>query len=111
MRPGGPTPRETFKADATDPKKNVFVEFISERNAWRWDFERGKADGHYIISTVQEYDMPKTAAYVAQRVKRVAAAAAALSFGTVSPGSATDAITTPDLLRDRPAGLDWPKDR
>ena len=24
---------------------------------------------------------------------------------------ATDAITTPDLLRDRPAVLDWPKDR
>ncbi len=38
---------EPFKADVADPKKKVFVEFLGERDADRWDLERGT-----IVSTV-----------------------------------------------------------
>ncbi len=55
-----------------DPEKKVFVEFLGERDAWRWDQERGKEEGNLRISTVRSYDLPKTAAYVAQRVKQQA---------------------------------------
>jgi hypothetical protein len=72
----GPTyeiKQEPFKTDAADPERKVFVEFLSERDADRWDRERGKEEGkssHW--STVSSYDLPKTAAYVAERVKRQA---------------------------------------
>jgi hypothetical protein len=74
-KPASPTfeiKKEPFKADAADPKKKVFVEFLSERDALRWDSERQKEEGKFSVSTVQDYDLPKTAAYVAERVKRQA---------------------------------------
>ena len=72
--------QEPFEADAADPKKKVFVEFLSERDADRWDGERGKEEGKWSGGTVRAYDLPKTAAYVADRVKRQATAK--LYFGT-----------------------------
>jgi hypothetical protein len=64
--------REPFQACAADPKKKVFVEFVSERKAWRWDWERQKEEGKFYGSTIRSYDLPKTAEYVAKRVKRQA---------------------------------------
>jgi hypothetical protein len=64
--------KEPFKADVADPQKKVFVEFLCERDAWRWDQERGKEEGNLRISTIRSYDLPKTAAYVARRVKQQA---------------------------------------
>jgi hypothetical protein len=63
---------ETFKADAADPKKKVFIEFLGERDAWDWESERRKEENDWFVSTVHAYDMPKTAEYVAGRVKRQA---------------------------------------
>jgi hypothetical protein len=67
-----PKPQDTYAASAADPTKKVFVEFISERKARHWDFERGKEEGNLQISSVQDYDMPKTAAFIAKRVKQQA---------------------------------------
>ena len=64
--------KEPFKADVADPQKKVFVEFLGERDGWRWDQERGKEEGNLRISTIRSYDLPKTAAYVARRVKQQA---------------------------------------
>ena len=69
----GPTyeiKQEPFKTDAADPVRKVFVEFLSERDADRWDGERDNEEGKLGWSTVHSYDLPKTAAYVAERVKR-----------------------------------------
>ncbi len=71
-KPGVGSTREPVKADLAAPKQKVFVEFLSERNARQWDYERGKEEGNYQISTVTSYDMPKTAAFVAERVKQQA---------------------------------------
>ena len=62
--------QEPFKADAADPKKKVFIEFLGQSDAWQWDWERMKEGTNIIISSVQSYDLPKTAAYVTERVKR-----------------------------------------
>jgi len=80
-KPGVPKSPNTYKACAADPKKKVFVEFVSQRKAWRWNYERGKEEGNLHLSTVQSYDMPKTAAYVAKRVKQQAADK--IYFGTL----------------------------
>jgi hypothetical protein len=82
-KPTGPAfaiKQEPFNTDAADPKKKVYVEFLSERDADRWDLERMKDGEQISISTVHSYDLPKTAAYVAQRVKRQATDR--LYFGT-----------------------------
>ncbi len=71
-RPPFEIKQEPSKPDAADPKKNVFVEFLSERDADHWDWERMKEEDKMVISTVHSYDMPKTAAYVASLVKRQA---------------------------------------
>jgi hypothetical protein len=74
-KPAGPAfkiKQEPFKADAADPKKRVFIEFLSERDALRWDLERSKEGEKIFSGTVHSFDMPKTAAYLAQRVKRQA---------------------------------------
>ncbi len=75
----GPT-REPVKADLAAPKQKVFVEFLSSRDARQWDSERGKEEGHYQVSSVISYDMPKTAAFVAKRVKQKASEK--IYFGT-----------------------------
>jgi len=64
--------QEPFKVDAADAKKGVFVEFLSERDADRWDLVRQKEEGKWSGGTVHSYDLPKTAAYMAERVKRQA---------------------------------------
>ena len=66
------TTRDPYLARAGDPKKKVYIEFLSRRNARHWDFEREAKDGEFRVSTVQSFDMPKTAAYMAERVKREA---------------------------------------
>ena len=72
--------REAVAADAADPKKKVFVKFLSERDADVWDSERMKEEDKFDVSTVYTYDLPKTAAYLADRVKRQATEK--LFFGT-----------------------------
>jgi hypothetical protein len=70
--PGEKTPRP-FESDGADPKKKVFVEFVSQYDAHRWDWEQqreARPDGPFTISTVREYDLPKTSVFVAGRVKR-----------------------------------------
>ncbi len=74
---GVQTTKEPFKADAADPKKRVFVEFIGERQAFRWERERAmeledQKIWSQLLSTVQSYDLPKTATYAAKRVERQA---------------------------------------
>jgi hypothetical protein len=69
-RPTFQIKQEPFKTDAADPKKKVFIEFLGERDADQWDLERQKEEGKFNLSTVHSYDLPKTAAYVAERVKR-----------------------------------------
>ena len=71
-RPTFQIKQEPFKTDAADPKKKVFIEFLGERDADRWDRERQKEEGKFYGSTVRSYDLPRTAAYVAERVKRQA---------------------------------------
>jgi hypothetical protein len=74
-KPAGPTfqiKQEPLKADAADPKKKVFVEFLSERDGDRWDGERSKEEGTRSWGSVRSYDLRKTAAYVAKKVKRQA---------------------------------------
>ncbi len=80
LQTAGPTfeiKQKTLAADATDPRKKVFIEFVGERDARVWDWERVKEEatkgGPFIIAgSVQSYDLSKTAAYVAERVKRQA---------------------------------------
>ncbi len=74
------TTRDPYLARASDPKKKVYIEFLSRRNARHWDFEREVKDGKFRVSTVQSFDMPKTTAYVAERVKQEAAEK--IYFGT-----------------------------
>jgi len=72
IRPGEKTPRP-FESDAADPRKKVFVEFVTAYDAdqWNWEQQReARPDGSFMISSVQEYDLPKTSVYVAGRVKR-----------------------------------------
>jgi hypothetical protein len=72
--------KEPFKADVADPKKKVFVEFLSERDANQWDWERAREEratrgtnsAFLVFSSVQSYDMTKTAGYVAEWVRRQA---------------------------------------
>jgi hypothetical protein len=64
--------QETFKADAADPKKKVFVEFLSRRDADQWELERQRETGDFHGSTVQSYDLTNTAAYLDERVKQQA---------------------------------------
>ena len=76
-KPGVQTVKEPFKADAADPEKRVFVEFIGERQAFRWERERWlELQDQNILSrlssTVQSYDLPKTATYASKRVERQA---------------------------------------
>ena len=73
-------PIEPFKADAADPKKKVVVEFLSEANVFQWDLVRYLETGEGELSTVQSYDLPKTATYLSDRVKRQATDK--LYFGT-----------------------------
>ncbi|MCX6922331.1 MAG: hypothetical protein NT154_03815 [Verrucomicrobia bacterium] len=79
-RPAFEIKQEPFKPDAADPKKKVFIEFLSERDADRWDWERMKQEDKMVISSVHSYDLPKTAAYVAERVEQQATNK--LYFGT-----------------------------
>jgi hypothetical protein len=79
-RPRYEIKQEPFKTDAADPKKKVFVEFLTERDALRWDLERSKEGEKIFFGTVHSYDMPKTAAYMTERVKRQATDR--LYFGT-----------------------------
>jgi len=72
IRPGekSPTP---FESDAADPKKKVSVEYVSDSDAREWDLEaqlEARPNGPIQLSTVQEYDLPKTSAFIASRVKR-----------------------------------------
>jgi hypothetical protein len=69
-----------FNTDAADPKKKVYVEFLSERDKNTWDRERRNEGEDIFSGSVRFYDLPKTAAYVAQRVKRQATER--LYFGT-----------------------------
>jgi hypothetical protein len=62
--------QEPPKADAGDPKKKVFIEFVGASDARHWDWERSREAGKWIISSVQSYDLPKTANYVVERVKQ-----------------------------------------
>jgi hypothetical protein len=83
-KPGVGTQQQPFKADAADPKKKVFVEFLSGPDARRWDWERDKEAAAAqatnspstayipVLSTVDSYDLPQTAAYVVKRVKQQA---------------------------------------
>ncbi len=102
-KPASPTfeiKKEPFKADAADPKKKVFVEFLSERNASRWDSERRREKGEWVVSSVQDYDLPKTAEYVAAQVRRQATDK--LYFGTFyDPMAGTLDFTKP--LADKPS--------
>ncbi len=62
-----------FMADVADPKRKVFVEFLAQYDAPQWEWARQEEehpDGPFTFSTVRSYDMPKTAAYLADRVKR-----------------------------------------
>lgn len=61
---------ETVKADASDPQKKVLVEFVGQRDERTWAWERQKEEGNLVVSSVQSYDFPSTAAYFAERVKR-----------------------------------------
>jgi hypothetical protein len=72
---GVQTIKEPFKADAADPEKRVFVEFLGERKAFRWQRERAmeledQNIWSQLMSTVRSYDLPRTAHYVADRVKQ-----------------------------------------
>jgi hypothetical protein len=79
-KPGVGSQQEPFKADVADPKKKVFVEFLSERDARLWDWERereeratrGTNSAFVVYSSVNSYDLPQTAAYFAKRVKQQA---------------------------------------
>ncbi|MCX6924648.1 MAG: hypothetical protein NT154_15750 [Verrucomicrobia bacterium] len=79
-RPTFEIKQEPFKTDAADPKKNVFVEFLSERDANQWDLERAREEratggtnsAFPFSSSVRSYDMTNTAGYVAERVRRQA---------------------------------------
>jgi len=95
--------QEPFKTDAADPKKGVFVEFLSERDADRWDLERAKEGERIPVSTVHSYDLPKTAAYVAERVKRQATDK--LYFGTFYDPLAGTLDTSKQMAELLAAGL------
>ena len=95
--------QEPFKTDAADAKKGVFVEFLSERNADRWDLERAKEEGKWSGGTVHSYDLPKTAAYVAERVKRQATDK--LCFGTFYDPMAGTLDTSKQMAELLAAGL------
>ncbi len=72
-KPAGPAfeiRSEPLKTDAADPQKKVSIEFVGQRDASFWDSERQKEEGKWEWSTVQSYDLPRTAHYVADRVKR-----------------------------------------
>jgi hypothetical protein len=72
-KPGVGTTQEPFKADLAAPKQKVVVEFLSAREASWWDLIRDQEEGNlHILSTVRSYDIPKTAAYLAKRVKQKA---------------------------------------
>ena len=58
----------------------MYVEFLSERDKNTWDQERRNEGEDIFSGSVRFYDLPKTAAYVAQRVKRQATDK--LYFGT-----------------------------
>jgi hypothetical protein len=72
LRSSFPTPQDAYTASRADPTKKVLIEYVSEWKARHWDYDRGKEEGNLQISTVHDYDMPKTAAYVANRVKQQA---------------------------------------
>ena len=72
IRSGEKAPRP-FESDAADAKKKVFVEFVSDSDARDWDLVaqlEARPNGPIELSTVKEYDLPKTSAFVASRVKR-----------------------------------------
>jgi hypothetical protein len=72
-KPAGPNfeiRSEPLKTAAADPQKKVFIEFVGERDAHFWESQRHKEDGKWNLSTVQDYNLPRTAQYVADRVKR-----------------------------------------
>jgi hypothetical protein len=63
---------ESFKADAADKHKRVAIEFISERECSDLDFAQQREnskDGTFTLSSVHEYDFPKTSNYLAEKVK------------------------------------------
>jgi hypothetical protein len=66
------TQQEPLKADAADPRKKLFVEFLGKRDAEQWDWERMKEGTNIFISSVQSYNLPKTGEYVTERVKQQA---------------------------------------
>lgn len=98
-KPAGAEP-EPFKADAADPKKKVVVEFLSEQNVWQWDLVRYLETGEGELSTAKSYDLPKTATYLADRVKRQATDK--LYFGTFYDPMAGK-LDTGKLLFKKPA--------
>jgi hypothetical protein len=72
-KPAGPPfeiRSEPLKTDAADPQMKVAIEFVGQRDASFWDSERQKEEGKWEWSTVRDYDLPRTAHYFADRVKR-----------------------------------------
>jgi hypothetical protein len=106
-KPGVPAAPEPFQAEAADPNKRVFVEFISQRQARRWERERWLVDNDSsgMGGTAVSYNMPKTASYVADRVKRQATEK--VYFGTFYDPLATSLETTPHLS-EKPTGKALP---
>ena len=72
VNPGVPKTQYPFKASSADPGRKVVVDFVSEGKARNWDFELQIETGKMTLSTAQSYDLPKTAADIANRVKRQA---------------------------------------
>jgi len=63
---------ERFQADAADSKKRVAVEFVSEQQCQELDWAREREtnrEGSITISTVTVFDFPRTAKYLAEKVK------------------------------------------
>jgi hypothetical protein len=72
-----------FQADAADPARRVAVEFVSEfeSSELEWDRQReDRQDGSIVVSSVQTYDLPNTARYLAGKVR--ATAQSPVYFGT-----------------------------
>jgi len=108
VEPGVPRTQYPLKASAADPSRKVVVDFISEGKAQNWDFMLGMENGNMVLSTVQSYDLPKTAADISNRVKRQAAEkvyfgtfydpiAGTMSFGEEIPQEGPKSL--PELLK------------
>jgi hypothetical protein len=96
-RPKNEIRSEPLKTDAADPQRKVFIEFVGERDAPFWDLQRLIYDGKRDIRPGEDYDLPQTAHYVADRVKRDATTK--VYFGTFY-----DPIAKSLDIRERPLG-------